>query len=108
MIDVVIKSSLIALVTLACSAVFRRQSAALRHMIWAAGIVFALLAPLCTPLLPSWEVGLIPADIHISDMPPSRTPVTDVIVVSATPSISAADIEIRLAGGRCCRPDEDE
>lgn len=39
----------------------RRPSAALRHALWAAGIMVALLLPVASTLLPQYEVPLLPA-----------------------------------------------
>src|SRR5262245_45944873 len=84
MIDLLIKSSLIVVVAAIFAAVFSRQSASLRHMIWTAGLVFALIAPLSAPLLPAWQVELVPAAVNVVELPQFTAP--DVIVVAATPT----------------------
>src|SRR5262245_31330246 len=94
MIDAVITSSLIVGGAALCSAIFRRQSAAVRHMIWTAALVFALVAPLSTPLLPSWELGPVPIAAVIDEQPQFTSQTSDVAVPSAsqTLNLSVADL----------------
>jgi beta-lactamase regulating signal transducer with metallopeptidase domain len=86
MIDAMIKSSVIIAVAAVSSVLFSRQSASLRHMIWTAGLVFALIAPLSAPLLPSWQVELVPSAVSIIEAP--QFTALDVIVVSAAATFS--------------------
>ncbi|MBI2149284.1 MAG: TonB family protein [Acidobacteria bacterium] len=57
MILVAIKSSVILFIALCAARVFRRHSAAVRHMTWKAGLIAALTVPLLTSFLPSWPVA---------------------------------------------------
>src|SRR6185295_11795519 len=76
-----------------CAAIFHRQSAAVRHAIWTVGLICALLVPVCPPLLPSWQVQLVPTAFNVIDLPPVSTgEITDTTVVSPPPVFSAADL----------------
>ena len=100
MIDIVIKSSLIAVIAAICSAIFHRQSAAVRHGIWTAGLISALLAPVCTPLLPSWPVQPAPAPLNVLEPAPVASRIAETTPVSPPPMFSAADfvLYVWLAG----------
>lgn len=54
-IDTVIKSSIVLLLTMGTTWQLRRQSAALRHLVWTVGLVSALALPLLGPVLPAWQ-----------------------------------------------------
>lgn len=77
MIVAVIKSSLILLTAFGIVLMLRRQSAAVRHLIWTAGLIAALAVPLLSPLLPSWhapiagnpQTGGLTSDFFIVVMP---------------------------------------
>lgn len=55
MILAVVQSSVILILTLLTCGVFRRHSAAMRHLILTAGLAGALLGPLVGPALPAWQ-----------------------------------------------------
>src|SRR5262249_3531204 len=55
--DVTIKVSVMISVALTTTWLLRRQSAALRHLILSAAMVFALVTPLLTMMLPELNVG---------------------------------------------------
>lgn len=58
MIAAMLKSAIV-LVSAACVAsLLKRQSAAVRHAVWTAGLAGAMAIPLCTLTLPSWETRL--------------------------------------------------
>jgi hypothetical protein len=59
MTGAIVQSSVILLIALCAAAVLRRQSAALRHAVLAAGLLSALVGPLLAPLLPSWDHSAI-------------------------------------------------
>jgi TonB family protein len=54
------QSSAILLITLCTVHMLRRQSAAVRHLIWTVGLAAALIVPLLPPLVPSWS----PVELH--------------------------------------------
>jgi beta-lactamase regulating signal transducer with metallopeptidase domain len=58
MISIMIKSAIILAVAAGVAGALRRQSAALRHAIWTAGLIGALIVPLCSLTLPAWQNGL--------------------------------------------------
>jgi beta-lactamase regulating signal transducer with metallopeptidase domain len=91
--DIVIKSSLIVVIAAICAAIFHRQSAAVRHAIWSVGLLCALIVPVCPPLLPSWQVQLVPTPFNVLELPPvSTAEFTDTSVASPPPVFSAADV----------------
>jgi beta-lactamase regulating signal transducer with metallopeptidase domain len=58
MIEAMLKSAVILAVAACVAAILRRQSAAIRHAIWAAGLMGAMAIPICTLALPSWQTAL--------------------------------------------------
>ena len=61
MIDATIKSLVILVVAGLLQLMFRRKSAALRGLVWCLAVVGCLIVPLCSLMLPKWEVGVLPA-----------------------------------------------
>ena len=59
MITVMIKSAIVLAVAACIAGMLRRQSAALRHAVWTAGLFGALLVPLCSVTLPVWQNGCV-------------------------------------------------
>jgi len=59
MISIMIKSAIVLAVAACIASALRRQSAALRHAIWTAGLIGALVVPLCSITLPSWQNGFV-------------------------------------------------
>jgi len=59
MISIMIKSAIVLVVAGCIASALRRQSAALRHAIWTAGLIGALVVPLCSITLPSWQNGFV-------------------------------------------------
>ena len=55
MIAILIKSAVILTVAYAIAAAFRHKSAAMRHTVWTAGLMGALIIPFCSITLPSWQ-----------------------------------------------------
>jgi TonB family protein len=96
-LDVVIKSSLVLLVTFAAAWLLRRSSAATRHFVLGAGLTCAALSPALALVVPAWGVELsIPA--------PARSPSTTVVTnqvstetivgsqqVAMTPALAASN-----------------
>jgi hypothetical protein len=59
MISIMIKSAIVLAVAACIASVLRRQSAALRHAIWTAGLIGALVVPGCSITLPAWQNGFV-------------------------------------------------
>ncbi len=57
-VGIVVKSSAILCLTFTASLIAQRQSAALRHWIWTAGLLSALTLPLLGMILPAWRPGV--------------------------------------------------
>jgi len=58
-IAIMIKSAIVLALAACIAGMLRRQSAALRHAIWTAGLIGALVVPLCSVALPSWQNGIV-------------------------------------------------
>jgi len=58
LLEASIKSSMVLLFTYGVTALLRRQSAALRHAFWTAGLICALAAPVLSLILPAWHLNL--------------------------------------------------
>jgi uncharacterized protein (TIGR02246 family) len=61
LIETAAKTSLLLLIAGALALLLRRSSAAVRHLVWTAGIVTLLLAPPLSRILPDWHVAVTPA-----------------------------------------------
>jgi bla regulator protein BlaR1 len=59
MISILIKSAIVLAVAACIASALRRQSAALRHAIWTAGLIGALLVPVCSFTLPGWQSSIV-------------------------------------------------
>jgi len=57
--DAIAKATIVLAAAAATSVVFRRASAAVRHMIWALAIVSALLLPALSIALPRWQMPIV-------------------------------------------------
>jgi beta-lactamase regulating signal transducer with metallopeptidase domain len=55
MIAAMIKSAIVLAMAACIASLMRRQSAAVRHTIWTAGLIGAMAIPICTLALPSWR-----------------------------------------------------
>src|SRR5687767_11448107 len=55
MIAAMIKSAIVLTLAACVASLMRRQSAAVRHTIWTAGLIGAMAIPICTLALPSWR-----------------------------------------------------
>ena len=97
-LTLVLKASLILLVTAAAQLLLRhRASAAMRHGIWTLAIAALLVLPLCSVALPSWAV--MPAWQAESIVPPIRqqTQATNDRVAIETPDSTASASTFPLA-----------
>jgi HEAT repeat protein/beta-lactamase regulating signal transducer with metallopeptidase domain len=68
LVDAVAKATVVLAMAAVASFVFRRGSAALRHLIWTLALCSALLMPVLSVALPKWQVPLI-------DLAPGAAPV---------------------------------
>lgn len=59
------KASLVLAAVLMADLALRRQSAALRHRLWTAAFVALLVLPLAAPLVPTWNVPLLPSGFAV-------------------------------------------
>ncbi|HEV2131974.1 MAG TPA: M56 family metallopeptidase, partial [Longimicrobiaceae bacterium] len=59
--ELTVKATLVLLLTAAAAALLWRSSAAVRHLVSCVGIAGVLALPLFSPLLPAWELPLLPA-----------------------------------------------
>lgn len=71
-----VQSSVILLAGLAATALLRRHSAALRHFVLAVSLGCAAVAPLLSPLVPSWQPFRWPSTAVASDDDPGTTVTT--------------------------------
>jgi beta-lactamase regulating signal transducer with metallopeptidase domain len=55
MIAAMVKSAIILVIAACVASLMKRQSAAVRHAVWTAGLIGAMAIPLCTLTLPVWE-----------------------------------------------------
>ena len=55
MIAAMIKSAIVLAMAACIAALMKRQSAAVRHTVWTAGLIGAMAIPLCTLTLPAWQ-----------------------------------------------------
>ena len=70
--EIVIKSTIvIALAALACR-LLHRQSAALRHRVWACGLAASLVVPMVCLLLPQFRLPLLPSTMDASRLVTTR------------------------------------
>src|SRR5215207_9543052 len=63
--DVAVKGTILLVAAAAAAALLRRSSAAARHLVWSAAVGGVLLLLAAAPLVPAWEVPLLPS-IRIS------------------------------------------
>ena len=59
MISIMIKSAIVLALAACIASLLRRQSAALRHAVWTAGLIGALVIPLFSVTLPSWQNAIV-------------------------------------------------
>ena len=63
--DVAVKGTILLAAAVAAAALLRRSSAAARHLVWSAAVGGVLLLLAAAPVVPAWEVPLLPS-IRIS------------------------------------------
>jgi beta-lactamase regulating signal transducer with metallopeptidase domain len=93
MISIMIKSAIVLAVAACIASALRRQSAALRHAVWTAGLIGALLVPLCSITLPSWQNGFVgwAESIFQSDVVDTSAPISNSVGPSESAAISSPD-----------------
>ena len=76
-LDIVTKVTLILGVTALLSRVLARRSAAVRHQVWAVGILASLMLPVISSVAPQWTVAVLPAAPETSVVAPAPTRVNE-------------------------------
>jgi beta-lactamase regulating signal transducer with metallopeptidase domain len=61
--EIVVKSSLILCAAWALAFALRRRTAAVRHMVWTAGLVGVLVLPVVVVVGPAWQLNLVRFDV---------------------------------------------
>jgi beta-lactamase regulating signal transducer with metallopeptidase domain len=61
--DAVLKATALLVVAWLASLLFRRSSAAMRHLVWTVALVGSLALPLLLPVVPRWSVPLLPQEV---------------------------------------------
>jgi len=92
MLDVLVKSTIILVFTAAFSFLFRKGSAATRHVIWTIGILCIVALPLLSMSLPSFDLKILP-ELRPPSTPPAivtsppvpPTPMTDAAIPPPVP-----------------------
>ncbi len=86
-LDVTLRSSLVLLAALGCTALMRRRSAAARHLVWLAALAAVLLLPAARWAVPAWRVVPVPAAARavVPPLPPAAAP------VMAEPAVPVAE-----------------
>src|SRR5215207_318605 len=59
--DVAVKGTILLVAAAAAAALLQRSSAAARHLVWSAAVGGVLLLLAAAPLVPAWEVPLLPS-----------------------------------------------
>ena len=107
MLDAAWRVTLVLAVAWGATRLLGRRPAALRHAVWATGLLAALAVPMLAGVLPSWRVAVLPAPLVLAVVPsspnvplsrplPRPTPASGVAnhalpVGELTPSRSTAD-----------------
>jgi len=93
MISIMIKSAVVLAVAACVATALRRQSAALRHAIWTAGLIGALVVPLCSITLPEWQNGFIgwAENMFQAEIVETSTPASIVVIPTESTAISSSE-----------------
>jgi beta-lactamase regulating signal transducer with metallopeptidase domain len=94
-IDAAVKSTIVLLAGGLITLLLRRSSAAVRHLVWTAALVSALVLPAMSLVLPRWEapiVTLARPDVSIAAVSPGATPSAPRHVPQAPSSSPAASV----------------
>jgi beta-lactamase regulating signal transducer with metallopeptidase domain len=93
MISIMIKSAIVLAVAACIASALRRQSAALRHAIWTAGLIGALVVPLCSITLPAWQNGFVgwAENIFQAATVETSTPASNAIVPTKSAAVSTSE-----------------
>ncbi|HEY8750282.1 MAG TPA: carboxypeptidase regulatory-like domain-containing protein [Tepidisphaeraceae bacterium] len=59
--DASLKAAFVLTAAFAIAFLFRRRSAALRHLIWVLAITVTILVPICSALSPQWQIAVMPS-----------------------------------------------
>ena len=93
MISIMIKSAIVLAMAACIASALRRQSAALRHAIWTAGLIGALVVPLCSITLPAWQNGFVgwAESMFQAGTVETSTPASNAVVRTEAAAISSAE-----------------
>jgi beta-lactamase regulating signal transducer with metallopeptidase domain len=69
LLDVVLRVSVLLAITAGLTWLLHRQSAAVRHLIWATAITAALVLPVLSLAVPKWQLSVLPASVSSSSDP---------------------------------------
>jgi beta-lactamase regulating signal transducer with metallopeptidase domain len=101
-IDAVVKSSILLLAGGLITLRLRRSSAAVRHLVWTAALVSALVLPAMSLVLPRWEapvVTLARADLLVAAVPPAAAPSAPVHVEATRQQATASGPAASISSG---------
>ena len=84
-IEAVLKSSVILALTFLATLALRRQSAALRHTVWTAGLLCSLALPLFSLVMPAWHVEPIRVVQYSTNVTAPQPVVTESGMVTVAP-----------------------
>ena len=95
-LEIVTKVTLILGVTALLSRVLARRSAAVRHQVWAVGILASLMLPLVSSVAPQWTVAVLPSAYAKAPADRARTE-SRVVAPTATRVNEPAPTPVNLA-----------
>lgn len=84
------KATLIMALAALAATLLWRASAAVRHLVWCAGVVGVLALPVFSVVLPAWEVAVLPADAAPAPQLPAATKKDAAPQVPVAPIASAS------------------
>jgi beta-lactamase regulating signal transducer with metallopeptidase domain len=95
MIDILLRSSIILLLTIALSKICRRITASLRHLMWLTGLVAAALLPVAAATLPEFDLPVLPPSPVVA-APPATLNIIQARLTPATPKPAPWPDTVRL------------
>lgn len=97
-LDILVKATLLLLITLAIDRILNQASAAVKHRLWGMCFVLLLLLPLLSVSVPQWRLAVLPTSWRVSE---SVEP-----IVSSVP-VDASVLNSELTGGSSQQADLD-
>ena len=100
-LDILVKATLLLLITLAIDRILNQASAAVKHRLWGMCFVLLLLLPLLSVSAPQWRLAVLPTSWRVAEpvVPAENSPSADEGVlysVQAAGSSQQADIEFDM------------